>query len=175
MLDFSAVFVAEAAKMDIYDFRGQLQLSDETREGASVNNMLWANTFVATGTAIGLVVYTGKECRSAMNSRDPRSKMGKLDQELNWLSKALFVFMCCASALVVLVADDAEANWGVLFFRHLLLLSSIIPISLRVNLDFSKLVFSIGINRDVLISGAIARNSTIPEELGRVSYILSDT
>jgi phospholipid-translocating ATPase len=34
--------------------------------------------------------------------------------------------------------------------------------------------FSIGINNDQDIDGTIARNSTIPEELGRVSYILTD-
>lgn len=56
----------------------------------------------------------------------------------------------------------------------MLLLSSIIPISLRVNLDFSKMYFSWQINRDKDIEGAIARNSTIPEELGRISYILTD-
>jgi phospholipid-translocating ATPase len=76
--------------------------------------------------------------------------------------------MCAAAGTIVFVANDDEANWGVLFFRHVLLLSSIIPISLRVNLDFSKLIFSIKINRDKGIPGAIARNSTIPEELGRV-------
>ena len=30
-----------------------------------------------------MVVYTGKECRSALNSREPRTKMGRLDNELN--------------------------------------------------------------------------------------------
>lgn len=59
-------------------------------------------------------------------------------------------------------------------FRQILLLSSIIPISLRVNLDASKIVFSYKINHDKQIEGAIARNSQIPEELGRVQYILSD-
>ena len=49
-----------------------------------------------------------------------------------------------------------------------------IPISLRVNLDFSKTYFSIIINRDKDIPNTIARNSTIPEELGRISYVFSD-
>lgn len=47
-------------------------------------------------------------------------------------------------------------------FRQVLLLSSIIPISLRVNLDFSKIVFSYKINHDKEIEGALARNSQIP-------------
>lgn len=36
------------------------------------------------------------------------------------------------------------------------------------------MIFSAKINRDKDIPGALARNSTIPEELGRISYILSD-
>ena len=54
------------------------------------------------------------------------------------------------------------------FFRHLLLLCAIIPISMRVNLDFAKLIYCYRINHDKDIEGAQARNSSIPEELGRV-------
>ena len=49
-----------------------------------------------------------------------------------------------------------------------------IPISLRVNLDFAKAIFSYRINHDKDIAGTIARNSSIPEELGRIDYLLSD-
>ena len=49
-----------------------------------------------------------------------------------------------------------------------MLLSSIIPISLRVNNDFAKTVFSYKIQTDPSIKGTVARNSDIPEELGRI-------
>lgn len=48
------------------------------------------------------------------------------------------------------------------FMRVLILLSSIIPISMRVNLDFAKLFYSNGINKDQSIEGTITRNSTCP-------------
>ena len=38
----------------------------------------------------------------------------------------------------------------------------------------SKTFFSIQINRDKTINNIIARNSIIPEELGRISYLFSD-
>jgi phospholipid-translocating ATPase len=60
------------------------------------------------------------------------------------------------------------------FIKMTILLSSIIPISMRVNLDFAKLFYSYNVNNDKYIEGSITRNSTIPEELGRVRYILSD-
>ncbi len=58
--------------------------------------------------------------------------------------------------------------------RMLILLSSIIPVSMRVNLDYAKFFYVYLINNDKNIKGAVARNSNCPEELGRVQYILSD-
>lgn len=48
-----------------------------------------------------MVVYTGKETRSKMNARDANTKFGKLDHELNKLSKFLFVFMILISIGIV--------------------------------------------------------------------------
>lgn len=46
--------------------------------------------------------------------------------------------------------------------------------SLRVNLDMGKTVYSWQIMADTSIPDTIVRTSTIPEELGRVEYLLSD-
>lgn len=48
------------------------------------------------------------------------------------------------------------------FMRMLILLSSIIPISMRVNLDFAKLFYAYLINKDKYIAGAVTRNSNCP-------------
>ena len=56
-------------------------------DSLNIENTLWANTVVASGTALGLVVYTGKETRSSMNNSQPRSKTGLLDLEVNQLTK----------------------------------------------------------------------------------------
>lgn len=58
--------------------------------------------------------------------------------------------------------------------RIFILLSAIIPISMKVNLDFAKLKYSVLINEDEEIPGTMVRNSSIPEELGRVEILLSD-
>ena len=108
-----------------------------------------------------------------MNSKLPSSKIGLLDLEINYLSKILFVFMMFI-ALLILVLNGFYANWYIFYFRFLLLLSSIIPISLRVNLDMAKIYYSYCIGSDKAIPGTIPRNSTIPEELGRIQYLLTD-
>ena len=46
--------------------------------------------------------------------------------------------------------------------------------SLRVNLDMGKTVYAQQIMTDSEIPGTIVRTSTLPEELGRIEYLLSD-
>ena len=109
-----------------------------------------------------------------MNSKKPRSKIGLLDSEINFLSKVLFILMLIISAFII-VFDGFVGSWYYKYFRFVLLLASIIPISLRVNLDLAKIYYSYSISTDkVNIKGTIARNSTIPEELGRIQFLLTD-
>ena len=46
--------------------------------------------------------------------------------------------------------------------------------SLRVNLDMGKTVYAQQIMNDSEIPNTIVRTSTLPEELGRIEYLLSD-
>jgi len=56
-----------------------------------------------------------------------------------------------------------------------LLLSFIIPISLRVNLDIAKGFYCFWMfNDSEHMERNIPRSSTIPEELGRIGFLLSD-
>jgi len=73
--------------------------------------------------------------------------MGKTDLELNYLSKLLLLIMLVLSILLDLLSSRPE-NFIISIAKYILLLSSIIPVSLRVNLDFSKLVFCYMINND---------------------------
>lgn len=102
-----------------------------------------------------------------MNSKMPRSKVGLIDWEINFLSKVLFVLMLILAGIVI-VLDGFVGSWYFKYFRFVLLLASIIPISLRVNLDLAKIYYSYCISNDNKIINTIARNSSIPEELGRI-------
>lgn len=53
----------------------------------TAENMLWANTVLAAGSAVGIVVYTGRETRAVMNTSQPGTKTGLLDMEINRLAK----------------------------------------------------------------------------------------
>jgi phospholipid-translocating ATPase len=112
-------------------------------------------------------MYTGSETRSNMSAKKPRSKVGSLDWEINYLAKILFVVMLVLSLLII-VMEGFKGTWYFKYFRCLLLMCSIIPISMRINLDLAKLYYSYCINTDSRIKDTVARNSTIPEELGRI-------
>jgi len=120
-----------------------------------------------------MIVYTGIETRAQMNSKAPLTKVGKLDLEINRLSKFLFLFMVLLS-LGIVALSGFVGNPVINFFRFVLLISAIIPISLRVNLDLGKVFYCVGIYNDKNMPGTIPRNSTIPEELGRVQFLLTD-
>ncbi|XP_028693783.1 putative phospholipid-transporting ATPase IIB isoform X8 [Macaca mulatta] len=142
-------------------------------ESLSIENTLWASTIVASGTVIGVVIYTGKETRSVMNTSNPKNKVGLLDLELNRLTKALFLALVALSVVMVTL-QGFVGPWYRNLFRFLLLFSYIIPISLRVNLDMGKAVYGWMMMKDENIPGTVVRTSTIPEELGRLVYLLTD-
>ena len=96
-----------------------------------------------------------------------------MDWDINQLAKILFFVMLVISLLIIFM-DGFQGSWYFKYFRCVLLLCSIIPISMRINLDFAKLYYSYNINTDSAIKGTVARNSTIPEELGRIQFLLSD-
>lgn len=128
---------------------------------------------MAAGTATGIVVYTGCETRSVMNNSQPRSKVGLLDIEINGLTKVLFCAVI-GLALAIMCLKGFGGPWYRYMFRFVLLFSYIIPISLRVNLDMGKAFYSWQMQNDPEIKGTVVRSTTIPEELGRISYLLSD-
>lgn len=168
---------AEEPRRDIHSFVGNFTSNDpitgENKISLSIESTLWANTVVASGTAIGLVIYTGPESRSVMNNEEPRSKVGLLDYEVNDITKVLFAAVVVLSFAMICL-KGFNGPWFRYWFRFLLLFSYIIPISLRVNLEIGRVVYSYMIQRDIEIPGIVVRTTTIPEDLGRLSYLLTD-
>ncbi|GEM11564.1 phospholipid-translocating ATPase [Rhodotorula toruloides] len=148
-------------------------VADHPVEPLTAENMLWANTVLAAGNAVGMIVYTGRETRAVMNTSQPGTKVGLLDHEINRLAKILCAVTFALSVILVAL-NGFRGHWWVYVFRFLILFSSIIPISLRVNLDMGKTVYAHQIMHDPEIPETIVRTSTLPEELGRIEYLLSD-
>ncbi|KAI0744486.1 aminophospholipid-transporting P-type ATPase [Earliella scabrosa] len=187
LLTLDAEIYADAPIKDIHTFIGTFTinrppalLEDDvpmvpvpTVEPLTAENMLWSNTVLAAGSAIGFVIYTGAETRAVMNTSHPETKVGLLDVEINRLAKILCA-VTFALSLVLVALNGFRGPWYIYILRFLILFSSIIPISLRVNLDMGKTVYAQQIMTDNEIPNTIVRTSTLPEELGRIEYLLSD-
>lgn len=163
---------ASAPEKSIHSFLGRLTYDGHTT-GLTIDNTLWANTVLASGTAIGCIIYTGTDTRQAMNMTKSGVKTGLLELEINKVSKILCVCVFILSFGLVSV-NGFGSNWYVDVMRFLILFSTIIPVSLRVNLDLAKSVYAYQIEHDKEIEETIVRTSTIPEDLGRIEYLLSD-
>ncbi|QIX01621.1 hypothetical protein AMS68_007138 [Peltaster fructicola] len=150
----------------------------------TIDHAAWANTVLASGTTVhAVVIYTGTQTRAALSTSASRSKNGLLELEINSLTKILCFLTAFLSLLLVALerlhstptkSSNPEGPWYVAAMRFLILFSSIVPISLRVNLDMGKSVYAYFIHRDSGIPETIVRTSTIPEDLGRIEYLLSD-
>ncbi|KAI7900980.1 protein transporter [Cokeromyces recurvatus] len=178
LLNIKGHIYADAPHKDIHNFVGTISINDEVTgaeqiEPLGVENTMWTNTVLASGSVIGFVIYTGKDTRAVMNTNHPKTKVGLLDQEINRLAKILFIVTLGLSVMMVGL-NGFRGVWYIYVFRFLILFSSIIPIGLRVNLDMGKTVYSHQIEHDNEINGTIVRTSTLPEELGRVEYLLTD-
>lgn len=78
------------------------------------------------GTVIGLVIYTGRETRSVMNTSTPKTKVGLLDHELNRLSKVTLSLLVSYKTnsnssirLILFVLNSSRVHYldCVLYFR----------------------------------------------------------
>lgn len=174
LFNIRASIYVEKPQKDIHSFIGTFSKEGGAEDDSlDLENTLWANTVVAAGRATGIVVYTGCETRSVMNNSTPRSKVGLIDMEINNLTKLLFCAVI-GLALVMMCLKGFNGPWYRYMFRFVLLFSYIIPISLRVNLDMGKAYYSYKMQKDPEIQGTVVRSTTIPEELGRISYLLCD-
>ncbi|CCH63142.1 hypothetical protein TBLA_0J01460 [Henningerozyma blattae CBS 6284] len=166
---------ASSPEKSIHKFLGKVTYKESSSNPLSIDNTLWANTVLASsGSCIGCVVYTGKDTRQAMNTTSPTVKTGLLELEINDLSKILCLSVFILSVVLVLFAGFKNDDWVIDIMRYLILFSTIIPVSLRVNLDLAKSVYAYQIEHDKIIPETVVRTSTIPEDLGRIEYLLSD-
>lgn len=164
----NCVINADSPHKDIYSFVGTI--TEEVSLPLDYQNVLWMNTVLASNQAICVCIYTGSETRAVMNTITPKSKLGLIDEELNFYSKFLFALSLSAACLFTLMRGIIQ-RLDATVLRFLVIFSSVVPISLKVSIDCARYCFAYFIQRDI---DCVVRNSSIPEELGRISYLLSD-
>uniref|UniRef100_A0A8C5HAA3 Phospholipid-transporting ATPase n=1 Tax=Gouania willdenowi TaxID=441366 RepID=A0A8C5HAA3_GOUWI len=171
LFSIRAFVYAQRPQLDIHSFEGNFTREDsdpQIHESLSIENSLWASTVVASGTVIGVVIYTGKETRSVLNTSHAKNKVGLLDLELNRLTKALFLAQVVLS-VVMIALQGFLGPWFRNLFRFVVLFSYIIPIRLNVSIGLGKFQ-----KQKMLISTTrlVAHNEMVFKRLhlGTVSY-----
>uniref|UniRef100_UPI00398ECD85 phospholipid-transporting ATPase VA n=1 Tax=Pristiophorus japonicus TaxID=55135 RepID=UPI00398ECD85 len=203
-MKFNSVIECEKPNNDLNRFRGYIVYKNEKRAGLSKDNLLLRGcTIRNTEEVVGIVIYAGHETKAMLNNNGPRYKRSKLERRMNvdvfWCVIILFV-MCLFSAIGhgfwvaqygdqrpvfdVLSSDGTSLSPALsglyLFFTMIIVLQVLIPISLYVSIEITKICQVFFIHQDTDLydeetdSRLQCRALNITEDLGQIQYIFSD-
>jgi len=208
----SAFLNVEPPHKDLYELKGTMTIAPT---GAVLNNPLSGGGSVPgetvhslddrhllmrgvkiknTKEALGVVTYTGKNTKLALNQVETPSKFSRTERFTNWITIAIFIIkmilvISCTIAAALETADgvgmwyvetnsEVSREAGITFAAYFVLFSNFIPISLFVNLEVIKLAQAAFMMADdqmkVNGEGMTVRNSNLNDELSRVGFIFSD-
>jgi phospholipid-translocating ATPase len=188
-------FVVEDPNLDLYKFDGHVTVNAQEKLPLTNNEIVYRGSILRnTDEAIGMVIYTGEECKIRMNAnKNPRIKKPTLQSKVNHVVM-LIVALVVILAVVCTICykywqedvgnkswylTDASVSYGPIFTSFLIMFNTMIPISLYVSMEIVKVVQMLLLNDIDMYDPESdtpleARTSTINEELGQISYIFSD-
>ena len=183
-----AHFVVEDPNLDLYNFEGKVTVGAETQPLTN-NEIVYRGSILRnTNEVVGMVIYTGEECKIRMNaSKNPRIKAPALQAVVNRVVVLIVIFVITlavfnTAAYQVWARRRERKSWylthaGVSFFpifaSFIIMFNTMIPLSLYVSLEIVKLFQMIFMNDIDMYdedsnTPMEARTSTINEELGQV-------
>lgn len=177
-------FLISLENHDLNSFDANINFIDKVtrrvvdKEPLSVENTVWSGCHVNKSDIYGLVIAVGEDTRLKKNSKNEKiQKMTDLDGKVNIFSIILFCMMMILSIVDAIL--QGTLNFGLESFliattRFIILLSFLIPISLKLFLMIGRFGYSSQISNDKEIQGTVCKNETIVDELGKIQIILSD-
>lgn len=187
-------FVVEDPNLDLYKFDGNVTIGEE-KLPLTNNEVVYRGSILRnTEEAIGMVIYTGEECKIRMNAnKNPRIKSPALQAKVNRVVMVIVTFVLVLASVCTIAyrfwSQDVEdrswylnkagVDYGPIWTSFLIMFNTMIPISLYVSMEIVKvcqmfLMNDIDMYDEESDTPLEARTSTINEELGQVSYIFSD-
>ncbi|KAH7049461.1 hypothetical protein B0J12DRAFT_574424 [Macrophomina phaseolina] len=189
-----AHFVVEDPNIDLYNFEGRITYGGETAPLTN-NEIIYRGSILRnTPEAVGMVIYSGEDCKIRMNAnKNPRIKAPALQTLVNRIVIIIVIFvilLAIFNTVAYQIWSNAEEDdaWyltdaSVAFFpilaSFIIMFNTMIPLSLYVSLEIVK-VWQMWMLNDIDMYHKESntpfepRTSTINEELGQVSYIFSD-
>ncbi|KAJ6241987.1 putative phospholipid-transporting atpase [Anaeramoeba flamelloides] len=203
LCSFKGVVECKPPNPDIYVFDSRLKMQPDASEeeilSLSVSQIILQGVHLRnTEYVYGLTVYTGNQSKLGMNKLTPDTKWTKIDKQINRTTLVIFSFQFLCLLIFGITGGVWKTKAGkdkfylyypederwfqplVIPLRFMLLMSLMIPISLKVTLDICKYLYASLINWDLEMwddeneMGAHASNTAISEDLGQIEYIFSD-
>lgn len=160
----------------LYHFEGFLNFVQEEKEvkmrvSCGIKNFVFKSAMIkTTDWVVGVVVYTGVDTKVQQNGSDARFKVSSLEKKMHIMIVITFLIQIVLSlfAIAIKVADDSnsdvnfddyledkgadgEGQLWLIYIRYFILMSTMIPISLIVNLEVVRVfqAYTISINLDL--------------------------
>ena len=106
----SGICETEAPHGNLYKFSGKFKIGQRTY-ALDFEQMLLKGTFLKnTKWVVGLVVYTGKETRIMMNSRNVRNKLSDIEKIINKFSIFIVTAMLFMSMILAIFGGIWHSN-----------------------------------------------------------------
>ena len=181
--------ISNTDNFQIYDM--PLDSKQLLLKGAKLKNTQWV---------IGIVVYSGSDCKIMKNSKDPVTKYSSVEKLMNQALIYIFIFqgvLCILSAILrgyyynknnlkkahdsfgyTMYSYTKESFFN--YFTYLLLLNTLIPISLIITMEVVKIFQGYFMEKDKYSFSHLRKkflrvNSvSLNEECGMVNYIFTD-
>ncbi|KAI5370903.1 putative P-type ATPase, HAD superfamily, P-type ATPase, transmembrane domain superfamily [Septoria linicola] len=185
----------EDPNKDLYDFTGKLTINGKSLP-LTLNEIVFRGSVLRnTGYIYGLVVNTGEECKIRMNANHHApAKTPRLEKYANQVVLTLIFYVVVLSIGVscgylmwhgafeagAWYLEDAAPEFKQIIIGFLIMFNNVIPLALYVSLEIVKVGQRLMVQSDVGMFDEASNTpmscntNTILEDLGQISYVLSD-
>ncbi|KAA0184343.1 Phospholipid-transporting ATPase [Fasciolopsis buskii] len=150
-----------------------------------------------TDFVIGVVVYTGKETKLSLNSKQAKRKYSSREARSNVILLSFILGMITISLLLAIVdtvwttqnrgqmwylPTRRQTSWGFVrgLFRFITIVNFLIPISIIFTIEFQQMYIAFTISSDMQMYDpgedlcGRANSAQVADELGQVNFLFSD-
>lgn len=193
----NANLVVEDPNLDLYNFEGRATAGAETSPLSNGQVIYRGSILRNTPEAIGIVIYSGEECKIRKNaSQNPRIKAPSLQATVNKVVVVIVIFVIFLGLWNTVAyqvwararqrkkhtwyLNHAAVAFGQILTGFVIMFNTMIPLSLYVSLEIIK-IFQMLLLNDIDMYDPVsdtpleAHTSTINEELGQVRWARLDS
>lgn len=188
-------FVIEDPNPNLYDFNGRVTINAKTLPLTLSEVILRGSVLRNTSYIYGLVINTGEECTIRQNANHhPTAKTPRLERYANQVVLTLIVYVVVLSIGVSMgyllwhkhfekkawYLENAAPAFKQIIIGYLIMFNNVIPLALYISLEIVKIGQLLLVQSDINMydeasnTPMTCNTNTILENLGQISYILSD-